>query len=241
MTAPSPPPRRSNREMLLGSLDLVGRTVVDVGCGDGRLARLMKEHGAARVIGLECSPRQLAKARALPPMAGVEVREGIAQAMPVDDAAADIVVFFNSLHHVPVDGMDASLAEAARVLRPGGLLYVGEPVAAGPFFELCRAVDDETAVRAEAQAALRRVTGPLFEVLRDTTYIHQVRMADFESFRDRLVSANSERDAIFDAQHAALRAAFERLAERTPDGAYAFDQPARMTLLRKTGGTAGTG
>src|SRR3954447_23970558 len=82
--------------------------------------------------------------------------EGGAQALPLEDASADVVVFANSLHHVPGDLLDAALGEAARVLRPGGLLYLPEPVAEGPYFELVRAVDDETAVRAAAHAAIGR-------------------------------------------------------------------------------------
>lgn len=47
--------------------------------------------------------------------------------------------------------MDRSLAEAARVIRPGGLLIVMEPLAEGGFFDALRIVEDETAVRVAAQ------------------------------------------------------------------------------------------
>ncbi len=55
--------------------------------------------------------------------------------------------------------MDAALAEIARVLVPGGWLYVSEPVFAGPFNELMRLFHDEQAVRAAALAALARAHG----------------------------------------------------------------------------------
>lgn len=236
--------RISNYRMLLETLaaqpgGLAGRRVVDVGCGDGRLARSLVDQdpsgglGAASATGIECSPRQLAKARALPPAAGVTILEGVAEAMPLPDGAADIMVFFNSLHHVPPPAMATALREAARVLAPGGLLCVCEPVADGAFYDLCRPVDDEAEVRRCAQNALRDAIGHGFALEHDETYCHPIVMADFETFRDRLVSANAERDAAFARQDADLRAAFERLAGRNADGAYTFDQPARIIVLRR--------
>ncbi|MFA7430946.1 MAG: class I SAM-dependent methyltransferase [Rhodospirillaceae bacterium] len=226
----------SNHRMVLETLAehrLVGARVVDVGCGDGRLARSLVEHGAASAVGIECSPRQLAKARALPAMDGVTVVEGVGQALPLADGTADIAVFFNSLHHIPAANMATALGEAARVLVPGGLVYACEPIAEGAFYDLCRPVDDEAEVRRLAQEALHSAAGLGLTVEREEVYCHPVRMADFETFRDRLVSANAERDEAFGRLSTELRASFELLAGRDPTGAYTFDQPARMTLLRR--------
>ncbi len=44
-------------------------------------------------------------------------------------------MFFNSLHHVPIEHQARALQEAARALRPGGLLCAIEPFAEGPHFE----------------------------------------------------------------------------------------------------------
>lgn len=227
-------PVTTNRAVLLDMLPLAGKTVIDVGCGDGRLARLMADDGgAASVTGVECSARQLAKAAALPPHDRVRVIEGVAEALPLPDASAEAVVFFNSLHHVPVEWMATAMAEAARVLVPGGLCYVGEPMAEGPFYDLCKPVDDETVVRAEAQKALRAATAAGLTILREQSYIHVVRMSDFEAFRDRLTSANTERDAYFAAHDADMRARFASRARRDADGAFLFDQPGHAVLLRK--------
>lgn len=222
--------RKNNTDVLLESLDLAGKRVIDVGCGDGGLTRLMARQGA-EVVGVECGARQLAKARAAEAVPGADVVEGVAQALPAADGSADIVVFFNSLHHVPVAAMDQALAEAARVLKPGGLLYVSEPVAEGRFFELCRPVDDETEVRAAAHRALKKAAG--FEELREETCLHTLRLSGFEAFRDRIVSADEERSRSFDALEGELRQAFDRLATPAPDGGFTFDQPSRMNLLRR--------
>lgn len=225
-------PVRSNRDVLLERLAPHGKTVVDIGCGDGRLARVLRERGAVHVTGIECSPRQLAKAAALPPMDGVEVLDGVAEALPLADGSVDGAVFFNSLHHVPAVHMDTAMAEAARVLKPGGHCVVVEPVAEGPFFHLCRAVDDETDVRRLAQAAVHDAHRHGLRVIAEDHYVHVVKLRDFESFHDRIVSANAEREALFAAMEDELRQAFTRLSARDGD-AYTFDQPGVTVVLRR--------
>jgi SAM-dependent methyltransferase len=221
--------RRRNADVIVETLALDGKRVVDVGCGDGHLARHLAQHGA-RVIGVECSPRQLAKARAAQPVAGVTIVEGVGQALPVASNDADYVVFFNSLHHVPTAVMAKALEEAARALRPGGLLYVSEPIAEGPFFQTCRPVDDETEVRARAYHALG--TCPQLRAVREFRYLHTVQMRTFDAFRERIISANSEREARFDAMRDELRTLFEANGTRTDEG-WSFDQPMRVNLLER--------
>lgn len=220
---------RRNTDVIVETVHIAGKHVIDVGCGDGYLARHLARHGA-RVLGVEVSPRQLAKARAADAVDGVTIVEGVAEHLPADDGTADVVVFFNSLHHVPVDGQGRALAEAARVLKAGGLLYVSEPLATGPFFEMVRPVDDETTIRAHAYAALRAAPG--FVEDREFTYVHLVRHHDFESLRERIISANAEREAIFAAKDGDLRRLFEQLGTPCEDGR-CFDQPMRVNLLRR--------
>jgi ubiquinone/menaquinone biosynthesis C-methylase UbiE len=228
----------SNRAVLLRSVAFSDKDVVDIGCGDGRLARLIADHGNARsVIGIECSPRQRAKADSLPPHPKVSVIDGVAQALPLSDASVDVAVFFNSLHHVPAVSMHQGLGEAYRVLRPGGFIYICEPVAVGAFFAVCKPVDDETSVRQHAQAAINAACNDTALSLRkidELIYLHRMEMPSFEAFRERIVSANSEREVLFERQDQALRALFADCADHTEAGTYAFDQPGHMILLQKT-------
>lgn len=222
--------RRRNADVIVETLALDGKRVIDVGCGDGHLARHMAKFGA-RVLGVECSPRQLAKARAAEPVKGVEIVEGVGQALPAASGESDIVVFFNSLHHVPAAVMDKAMEEAARVLRPGGRVYVSEPIAEGPFFQTCRPVDDETEVRALAYRALQNCRA--LKPVQEFRYLHTVQMRTFDAFRDRLISANSEREARFDGMKDELRALFEANGNRSDEG-WSFDQPMRVNLLERT-------
>jgi SAM-dependent methyltransferase len=226
------PPTRSARDVLDEMLPAGDPVVVDVGCGDGALVRHLARRGA-RAIGVEIGAEPLGRARAHPPVAAERYEHGGAQALPLEDRSADVVVFANSLHHVPTDLLDTALAEAARVLRPGGLLYVQEPLAEGPYFELVRAVDDETDVRAAAQAAIGRADRHGLAHEQTIEFESEVVHPDFASFRDRVVLADAERTAAFAELGGELRARFEASAERTTDGAFRFRHPMRVDVLRR--------
>lgn len=101
--------------------DLHGRRVLDVGCGTGALAAALAERAGAKVWGVEPSAgmREVAKRRLA---RTVGIREGAAEALPFRDGWFDAVVFSLVLHLVD---RARALAEAARVLRPGGAVVVG--------------------------------------------------------------------------------------------------------------------
>jgi ubiquinone/menaquinone biosynthesis C-methylase UbiE len=226
------PPRRRNSDVLLETLELAGKRVIDAGCGDGTLARLMAAKGAASVTGIETEPRQLAKAKAAGDTPGVDFLHASAAAMPFANGQADIVVFFNSLHHIPPDLMDQALAEAARVIGRNGQIYVSEPLPEGSYFDLIKPVDDETEVRRLAYEAILRAAAGKLQMAHEFVYVHPIAHKSFEAFRERIASANPEREAIMIRQDAALRASFAKLSKPV-EGAFGFDQPMRVNVLTK--------
>ena len=96
-----------------------GAATLEVGCGEGRVARDLAARGH-RVTGLDASPTLLAAAAEAHPE-GAYV-SGRAEALPFPDAAFDLVVAHNVL--MDVEDMPRAVAEAARVLAPGGRLCV---------------------------------------------------------------------------------------------------------------------
>jgi SAM-dependent methyltransferase len=222
--------RRRNVDVMVETLAPEGKRILDVGCGDGSLVRLLTKRGA-KAKGVECSPRQLAKARAAEKVADEEVIDGVGQELPFADQSFEAVVFFNSLHHVPREVMGQAMQEAARVLVPGGLLYSNEPVAEGLFFETCKPVDDETEVRALAQQALEQVPG--MERVDTIHFVHTIAMADYEAFRERIISANSERESLFETMDGQMRTLFAKNARPADGGGFEFDQPMKAVVLRK--------
>lgn len=106
-----------------------GERVVDVGCGAGIdtliAARMVGPRG--RVIGVDMTPAMLDRARASARAMGathVELRQGYAEALPVDDGWADVVISNGVLNLFP-DKL-GGLQEMARCLGPGGRLQIGD-------------------------------------------------------------------------------------------------------------------
>lgn len=227
-------PRRKHGEVLREYLPLNGARIVDIGCGDGALVRMMTREGA-RVTGIECSEAQLARARAAEPAGDETYLFGRGEELPFEDASLEAAVFFNSLHHVPVEGQARALEEAARVVGPGGLLYIGEPIAAGAYFELMRPVEDETFVRAKAYEALKAAAGgPALREELELVYQAPYRRPDFEDLKASLIAVDESRRPRIEAVEGALRQALESAGEAR-DGAVWLDQPSRLNLLRKVG------
>jgi ubiquinone/menaquinone biosynthesis C-methylase UbiE len=99
-------------------------SVADVGAGTGTLALALAAH--TQVIAVDGDPSALAIAQAKPGAAGVDWREGLATALPIDDAGVDRVVVSLVLHHLTDAAKAAALAEMRRVLAPGGRLHVAD-------------------------------------------------------------------------------------------------------------------
>jgi SAM-dependent methyltransferase len=92
------------------------RRVLEVGGGPGELSERMQKELGAQVSYLDISPGMVELARAR----GVDAQVGDAQSLPFEDGIFDTVVAAWMLYHV--SDIDLGLAEAARVLRPGGAL-----------------------------------------------------------------------------------------------------------------------
>jgi demethylmenaquinone methyltransferase/2-methoxy-6-polyprenyl-1,4-benzoquinol methylase len=93
--------------------------VLDVGGGTGRAARALADHGFDPVV-VDVSAGMLARAR----RDGQSVVRADAARLPVRTDAAEAVVVVDALHHLP--DPEAAVAEAARVVAPGGVLVVQE-------------------------------------------------------------------------------------------------------------------
>ncbi len=224
--------KRFNSDVLTTSIELAGKRVVDIGCGDGSMVRLMTRHGA-KVFGIEPNAQQLEKAHAEKPAGDEIYHQGGAEDLPFEDDSIDVAVFFNSLHHIPADSMAMALKEALRVLKAGGILFVSEPLAEGSHFDLMQPVHDETQVRALAQKTLANAPGFGFEKVEAVHHTHPVRMTDFETFRDRMLRINPNREADFNAKTDELKKRFSDLGAPVGDG-FEFDQPMQVDIFQKT-------
>ena len=96
--------------------------VLDIASGDGVLAELLAPH-AGRYVCIDASPRVVAAAaERLRRFGNVQVREGDMHALPLEEGSFDLVVLMHALTYAGKPAQ--AVAEAARVLRPGGLLLL---------------------------------------------------------------------------------------------------------------------
>lgn len=108
---------------------LSGERIVDIGSGAGFDAFVAASQVGAEghVIGIDMTPEMVAKSRATGlqlGLANVEFRKGLAEAVPVDDGWADVVIS-NGVINLCVDKREV-FAEIHRILRPGGVLQFAD-------------------------------------------------------------------------------------------------------------------
>lgn len=99
-----------------------GRRALDAGCGTGRKAHTLVDLGCD-VVGCDLTPAMLDIARASVP--GAEFHLAPFDALPVDDASIDLITSSLAVCHAP--DLDPVLAEFARVLAPGGRVFISDP------------------------------------------------------------------------------------------------------------------
>ena len=223
-------PTKGHGQVLGEHLFLGGKSVLDVGCGAGRLTRIMTQMGAT-VIGIDPGIRQLERARSQPVIGSETYIEGTAENLPAEDNSTNIIVFFNSLHHVPINQFGNALNEAYRALKGSGMLYIAEPMAQGPQFELSKPFNDETKIRSEAYKAIKGALKNGFLEQKELMYAADVYYSDFDAYRENSTAINPARDHYFRKMEGELRKRFEHYGIKGSNG-WHFTQFIRVNLLK---------
>ena len=109
-------------------------TVVDIGCSEGSLLESIRQTSGARVVGLDVDERAIARARSHFPQ--ISFHCGLAHSLAEQLPPADVVIASAIIEHVvnPVE----FLTEAARLLKPGGQLFLLTPNAGSLHYWIAR-------------------------------------------------------------------------------------------------------
>ncbi len=221
-------------KLMLETLPLDGAHVLELGCGKAEKTRLLAESGRVReIVALEVDDIQHRRNLEITDLPHVSFRHGGAEAIPAEDGSVDIVLMFKSLHHVPMPLMDQALSEIARVLKPGGLAWISEPVYAGELNEVFRLFHDEKVVREAAFAAICRAVerGPLVSQ-QQLFFNTRSFFENFDQFDRRMIQVTHTNHQLDPALYDQVKARFESYLG--PEGA-TFLNPQRVDLLRKPG------
>ena len=219
-------------DVIAAELPLDGAQVLELGCGKAEKTRSIAQSGkAASIVALEVDAIQHARNLQLPDLPNVSFRQGAAEEIPAADGSFDIVTMFKSLHHVPRNQMDIALSEIRRVLKPGGLAWISEPVYAGEFNEILRLFHDEKEVRQAAFCAVRKaVEDGRFRLVRQRFFSTPGHFDSFEQFEERIIRVTHTDHRLTAELHAEVRRKFE--THMTAIGAD-FSNPLRVDILRK--------
>ena len=220
-------------KLMLSTLPLDGASVLELGCGKAEKTRMLAETGRAReILALEVDAIQHALNLAAPALPNVQFAQGGAEAIPAPDASFDIVLMFKSLHHVPVALMGQALREISRVLRPGGVAWISEPVYAGDFNDILRLFHDEKEVREKAFAAIcQAVESGCLRLERQLFFNTRSQFDDFGQFDTRMIRVTHSDHQLSPALYQEVQEKFT--AHLGPEGA-TFINPQRVDILCKS-------
>jgi len=196
-----------------------GAKVLDIGSGVGGLVRALIKQGG-NVFGIEPNPANVVLSQQSDPEHADHYKVAGAEGLPFENGEFDLVVFSNSLHHVPVD------------LQHGGQAIVAEPVPLGAHFNLSQPMEDETDVRNAALAAILDTANHGLGVEQETSFIRATPYASFDDYHKAMILVDPAREQAFVERGDALRENFVKYA-RMDGGISIFDQEIRVHLLRK--------
>ncbi len=207
----------------------IGQRILDVGCGDGALVVALARAGYV-AEGVEPGTAAITLARRRAPH--LAFHQSCADRLPLQNASFNVVAMVNALHHVPPPLMQLAIAEAARVLRPGGCFVAIEPDVTGSFFEALRPIEDETEVRLAAQRALDTAgESGAWKVLKSFGYNREERFAAVDDFIGRVVAIDPARAEVVDRNRPIVLKAFNRCALPETSGVFVLVQPILVRVL----------
>ncbi|UCB55003.1 MAG: class I SAM-dependent methyltransferase [Thiotrichales bacterium] len=213
-------------------LSLDGKHILELGCGNAEITRDIAASGTdRRITALEVDEIAHQQNLQITDLPNVTFKLAGAQAIPLDDASVDVVFMFKSLHHVPVELMEQSLREIRRVLKPGGLAYISEPVFAGEFNDILRLFHDEQKVREAAFNTVRQaVDAGLFTLADELFFNSPMAFDSFDDFETKVIKVTHTEHTLDDNTYNQVKQRYQTYAD---NDAARFLMPIRVDLLEK--------
>ena len=213
-------------------LSLDNKHILELGCGSADITRNIASSGANRKItALEVDELAHEKNLQITDLPNVIFALSGAQEIPLDNESVDVVFMFKSLHHVPLELMESSMHEISRVLKPGGLVYISEPVFAGDFNEILRLFHDEQKVREAAFRTVKKVVDEgLFELVEERFFNSPMKFESFVEFENNTIKATHTSHKLDKKLYGQVK---QQFAKHEGDDGANFFIPIRGELLQK--------
>lgn len=118
---------RARRDLIAQANITSGQRILDIGCGTGTLAVMLKRADAdVEVVGLDPDPKALrrAKTKATRAALSLQLDQGFSDELPYAEDSFDRVFSSFMFHHLEEENREKTLREVSRVLKPGGSLHL---------------------------------------------------------------------------------------------------------------------
>ena len=219
-------------EIIKNVINLDHKKILELGCGAAIITRLFAQEGLNRTItATEVDEIQHEKNLQIKDLPNVDFVFAGSQDLPFDKNSFDVILLFKSLHHVPMQLMSKAMSEIARVLKPGGLVYISEPIFAGDFNEILRLFHDEEKARIAAFNAIVKSVESNELISIDQMFFNTSRTyQDFSEFEKLIINVTHSYHQLSDTLMQKVKTKF--MAHMTKDGA-TFNTPIRVDLLSK--------
>ena len=213
-------------------LSLDNKHILELGCGNTDITRNIATSGVnRRITALEVDEIAHEKNLQITDLPNVTFALAGAQEIPLEDESVDVVFMFKSLHHVPLELMEPSMREIRRVLKPGGLAYISEPVFAGDFNEILRLFHDEKKVREAAFKTVKNaIDEGLFNLAEETFFNSPMHFENFAEFENNTIKATHSDHKLDNDLYQLVKQRFE---QHIGDDGAQFLMPIRVDLLQK--------
>jgi len=213
--------------------------VLDIGCGNGEKTHYISQH-AKRVIGIDPSQEQINAAKNNFPADNLVFHTDPGESLNFPASSFTLVLFCESLHHIPFESHKKAIKEAFRVLKPGGRLLVIEPVyGKGIYEKISKFYNDEKTERAAALKTIHSVIAKKFHLVSEQEIYVKYMIEDFDDLYKTSIASkpystwkNENRQPVLDILNS---------CERTPEGGYIIDDFERVWLFVKNGNQAKAG
>lgn len=221
-----------NEDFLVETLNLNGKTILELGCGAATMTKKIANTGFDRkVIACDIDEIQYKKNISSIHIENIEFIFCPAEKLPIKDNSIDIIFMFKSFHHIPKEHMKEALSEIKRVLKPNALAYISEPLFIGEQNELIAMFHNEEQVRIDAFDAIKNsIEEDEFKLFNEIFFQTEIVYENFADFEKKQMNLSYNHDHITND----LKNKIEEKFNSYNDGKRtAFLKPFRVDILQK--------
>ncbi len=232
INTPTPLKTYPEAEIFESVLSLNNQNILELGCGDATLTRLIASSGENRTVtATEVDTIQHQKNKLIDDLPMVSFKLAGCEDIPAPDNSFDTVFMFKSLHHIPETLLDKALQEIIRVLKADGLAYISEPIFSGDFNDVLRLFHNEEVVRKAAFNAIEKaVNSGQFSLVDELFFNTLITFEDFAQFADKVIASTHSQHNLTAELLSEVEQKFNDLHSKNGGD---FTIPVRVDLLQK--------